>query len=269
MAQPPIENLLKNLASADPREAWTEFLSQYSPTIYQVVRHFETDLDRSSDCFQFVCEHLIKDKARRLRKFKGEGAATFPTWLRAVVRNLCIDWHRKQFGRRRPFRAVSRLSAFDQEVFHVIYERGTPIDDGLTILAAAFPNVTEAAVVQSRERIEKVLTTRQRWLLVNRAVRGDAYASDSEKAEAGVLAISDPRPDPEALAMQKENEERLERVLANLSSKDRMLLRLRFEQDLTLEQIAKILGTGNAQRADRQLKEILARIRRTMFDKLN
>jgi len=95
MPQPSVESLLEALASADPQEAWNEFLSQYSALIYQVVRHFETDIDRGSDCFQFVCEHLIKDSARRLRKFKGEGTATFTTWLRAVVRNLCIDWHRK------------------------------------------------------------------------------------------------------------------------------------------------------------------------------
>lgn len=38
-------------------------------------------------------------------------------------------------------------------------------------------------------------------------------------------------------------------------------MRLRFEEELTLEQIAKLLDLGNAQRADRQIKEVLARLR--------
>ena len=42
----------------------------------------------------------------------------------------------------------------------------------------------------------------------------------------------------------------------------RLLVKLRFEDGLTLDQIAGLLGLGNAQRADRQIKEVLARLRR-------
>src|SRR6478609_92717 len=87
-------------SSHDPELAWSHFLSEHSGLIYHVIRHFESDPDEAADVFQFVCERLIENRARRLRKFKGEGAATFATWLRAVVRNLCIDWHRQRFGRR-------------------------------------------------------------------------------------------------------------------------------------------------------------------------
>lgn len=56
----------------------------------------------------------------------------------------------------------------------------------------------------------------------------------------------------------------LDRALDRLSKRERLLVRLRFEQELTLEQIAKLLDLGNAQRADRQIKEILARLREEM-----
>jgi RNA polymerase sigma factor (sigma-70 family) len=75
------------------------------------------------------------------------------------------------------------------------------------------------------------------------------------------LEIVDPRPGPEALAVLEERKAALSRALDRLSKPERLLVRLRFEQELTLEQIARLLDLGNAQRADRRLKEILARLR--------
>jgi RNA polymerase sigma factor (sigma-70 family) len=266
MPQTPVENILRNLDSSDPKEAWTQFLTDYARQIYQVVRHFELDLDRSSDCFQFVCEQLARDRSRRLRKFKGEGSATFSTWLRAVVRNLCIDWHRKEFVRQRPFRSISRLSPFDQEVFRLIYERGIPPEESLAVLTSGFPNVTQEQLVQSRERIESGLTVNQRWLLTKRGNHGNAGGVTSfDQTDELIPEIPDPRPNPEAQAVLNERKRKLERALANLSPKERLLIRLRFEQDLTLDQAAKLLGLGNAQRTDRQLKQILERLRKQMI----
>src|SRR5205085_1351816 len=136
---------------------------------YQTVRRLEPDGDRASDCFQFVCEQLVKDKFRRLHAYDPTGPASFSTWLRAVVRNLCLDLRRKEFGRLRDFRSISRLTPVDKEV--------------------------------------------------------------------------------------------LGRALSRLTKPERLLVKLRFEDELTLEQIAGLLGLGNAQRADRQIKEVLARLR--------
>ena len=46
-----------------------------------------------------------------------------------------------------------------------------------------------------------------------------------------------------------------------LSDHDRILIRLRSEQELSIDEIAKPLNLGNAQRVDRQLKQILAQLR--------
>ncbi|HWP55119.1 MAG TPA: sigma-70 family RNA polymerase sigma factor, partial [Pyrinomonadaceae bacterium] len=141
MAEQPDENILQQLRSSDPHEAWSRFLEEYSGLIFQVVRHLENDLDRSSDCFQFVCEKLSEHRFRRLLQFKPLGPASFSTWLRAVVRNSCLDWRRREFGRERPFRSISRLSDFDQEVFKQVYERGVPATETLPLLQSRFPGV--------------------------------------------------------------------------------------------------------------------------------
>src|SRR5215510_7651464 len=169
MPQQPLESLLKDLYSSTPQDAWAEFLAEYSAVIYQVVRYLESGADDSADCFQYVCEQLIDPRSKRLRKFKGQGPATFTTWLRAIVRNLCIDWHRKQFGRHRPLNSIMRLPQFDQEVFRLVYERAVPVEESVTVLAGEFPEATLQRINESRDRIEGVLTSNQRWLIAERA----------------------------------------------------------------------------------------------------
>ena len=257
--------LLKDLDSSNSEEAWAQFLSDYAAHIYQVIRHFESDSDNAADCFQFVCEQLIENRSRRLRKFKGEGAATFVTWLRAVVRNLCIDWHRKQFGRQRQFRAIARLPVFDQEVFRMIYERAIPPDECLAMLAPEFPNTTTARIDASRARIENLLTTNQRWLLTKRIHAGNGNELTSlDQPESFLSDLTDSQPDPETAAITNERTRKLRRALAQLSPNDRLLIRLRFEEGLTLDKAAELLGLGNAQRADRQVKSILERLTKLM-----
>jgi len=262
MAEQSPDYILQQLRASDPHEGWIEFLEEYSGLIFQVGRHFERDLDRASDCFQFVCEKLSEDHFRRLLRFKPLGPATFSTWLRAVVRNLCLDWHRQEFGRHRPFRSISHLSTFDQEVFKHVYERGVSATETLPLLQSRFPGVVPQRVAESRDRIEHQLTAEQRWrLTVRSARRAERVATTVQEAEAAPVEFADPRPDPEALAILEERRGALSRALDRLSKRERLLVGMRFEQELTLDQIARLLDLGNAQRADRQIKIILTRLR--------
>ncbi|MEI4927199.1 sigma factor, partial [Klebsiella pneumoniae] len=77
----------------------------------------------------FVCEKLCERKYRRLLSFRPNGRARFSTWLRAVVRNLSLDWLRSKFGRRQVFRSIVRLGAIDQEIFKSVFQRGLSIQN--------------------------------------------------------------------------------------------------------------------------------------------
>ncbi|MGI9166064.1 MAG: RNA polymerase sigma factor [Pyrinomonadaceae bacterium] len=264
MPEETIREILQRLESGNSQEAWAEFLREYSPQIFQVVRHFDPDPDRAADCFQFVCKSLVAKNFHRLRKFKPGGSAKFSTWLRAVVRNLCLDWHRRQFGRRRLFRSISRLPFFDQEVFRLIHERRASAEETLLELASKFPNATPELLAQSRERIEEGLTIKQRLVLDARHAQ-TTFGSGTPLQDGNDLAnITDTRPDPEAQAILNERRVKLARALGRMPVRDRLLVRLRFEQELTLEQCARLTDLGNAQRTDRQIKDILARLRREL-----
>jgi len=265
MERGPVAALLSRLDSPDRERAWSEFLDLYSPLILQVAHLFETDEDRASESFLFACEQLSKNEFRRLKSFQPDGPAVFSTWLWVVVRNLCLDWRRKQHGRPWTFKSVARLGALDQEVFDCIYQRGMSLEQTHFSLRASWPGLTEERVSESLCRVDENLTSRQRWLLSTRhpKIRGLEKESPTDEGTTE-RQIADSGPTPEILAAIREQRSAMARALSRLAKKERLLLRLRYEQGLTLEQVARIAGLGNAQRAERQIKRILTLLRDQM-----
>jgi len=251
---------LDRLGSDRGDEAWASFLQTYSPLIVQVVRLFEKNQDEVSDCFVFVCQQLNRDRFRRLKRFKPDGSASFPTWLRVVVRNLYLDWRRKERGRPRPFRSITRLPGLDQEIYRCVYERGMTSSETLHSLQGFFPTLTEDQVGRSLERIGRTLTARQRWLLASRNPRFESLSRDVEEGQP-TRDLPSRDADPQTIASDKQLLLVMSRALSRLSPADRLLVRLRFEQGLSLERVAKISGLTDGRRADRRIKEILKHLR--------
>ncbi len=75
---------------------------------------------------------------------------------------------------------------------------------------------------------------------------------------------ADPAPDPEALVALRETHEHVSAALASLNDSDRLLVRLRYQEGLTLQQVAKLVGLKNAQTADRRLREIIDHLRQAL-----
>jgi RNA polymerase sigma factor (sigma-70 family) len=257
-----IGRILEGLSSREPQEAWDQFLAAYSPIVLQVIQAFEREPDFAGDCFVFVCEQLRREQFRRLRRFRPDGSASFATWLRVVVRNLCLDWHRREFGRLQIFRAISRLDPFDQEVFRSIYHRGLSREDCILRFRAGHPDLTPAQIEESLNRIQQLLTPRQRWLLQVRRprIRPLENGQDEDRQALGGQ-ILDLAPDPETLSAQKEQEDALARAVAALSSSERLLIKLRFDQELTLLEIARLMDLKDAQTADRRIRDVLEKLR--------
>jgi len=262
MDSSPVETILRQLGSEEPRNAWVQFLDEYSAVILQVVRYFEREQDHVSDCYLFICEQLCRDRFRRLRRFQINGPARFSTWLRVVLRNLCLDWHRQETGRQRVFDSVAQLSQLDQDVFRQIFERGFSEAEALLVLSPRYPALTQHQLSASVERIGRTLTPRQQWLLSLRGGRRTETETGAADTEGSPIdRLPDGGPDPELRAVQQEERERLRRAVGRMSSGDRLLLQLRYEQELTLEQVARVLHLENAQQADRRIREVLSRLR--------
>lgn len=263
MEDSPIARILERLGSQEFQQAWAEFLESYSPHLLQTVRLFERDADHVADCFLFVCERLSEKGVRRLRAFKPGGNAQFTTWLRVVVRNLCLDWHRKEFGRHRVFQSIARLGVLDQEIFRCIYEQGLSQDASLNFLRGHHPQLTLAELEAGLERVRGALTERQIWLAGARRPMPIPLERHSEdEPQEFIPEPIDPAPNIESMLVMNEQRAALERALSRLAKPERLLIKLRFEQGLTLQEIASLTGLKDAQTVDRRQKDIIESLRK-------
>jgi RNA polymerase sigma factor (sigma-70 family) len=201
-----------------------------------------------------------------LLKFKPEGSASFTTWLRVVARNLCFDWHRSQYGRPRPFKSLQRLSPLELEVYNCRFLHRTSQQETLHRLESRFPGVGLSQLSEIEERLQGSLTSRQQWVLGTRrqASFSRSVAVAAEEDEPGTLDIADPTPNQETQITDQEQQLWLRTNVAALPAKDRLLLQLRFEQELSFDEIARLCGLQNAQCAHRTLAAVLKKLRHAM-----
>lgn len=256
----PIEDVLRRLRSADAGPAWVEFLDRYAQLIMNVAAQIEFEQDRIDDCFLYVCEKLNEDGFRRLLKFNTTGKARFGTWLSTVVFNLCVDWHRHEYGRARLLPAIAAMPEFDQSVFRLVIEQGLSRESCFQNLKLENPDLARKAVANALERIHSVLTPRQRWQIMiqnrGRTRSGDVPIEDH------VGFLPDSAPGPESEARRQQLDDLMKRALSRLSSQQRLLLYWRYQEGLSLGKIAELARIGSVNTAWRHVQnavEALAR----------
>jgi RNA polymerase sigma factor (sigma-70 family) len=253
------------LPAQDEEQAWDGFLDEYAPVILQVVHHFVRDQDQVHDCFVFACEKLKQDNLKKIRRFEENGSASFPTWLRAVVRNLCLDWYRQRFGRPRLYRSIARLPKLEREIFRCIHLRGLSETEAFHTVETLYPSLTPSHFADCLVHIQQALSHRQSWLLATSTPK--IVSLSNPKSEFGgdkELDIPDFDHDPEEEVSRSEYLAALRWALGHLSKQERLLIRLRFEQELTLEQIAQLTALGNARAVQGLLHKAVARVREQM-----
>lgn len=253
-------------AARNADEAWSAFLAEQAHLILQVVHLFERDPDEVQDCFVFVCERLRRGEMRRIGKFREAGPASFSTWLRAVVRRLCLDWKRHRDGRFRLPRAIARLPELDQAVFRCIHVRGMSGNETLHSLLALWPGLTRPALADARARVERALRGPSAWLLLIHRPRFQSISAsppnaDPAEAEPGLV---DPGRDPETQAADRERVAALRRAIETLPARVRLLLRLRYEQELPIEEVARLTGLSGSAQVERQLRHAFEELRSRM-----
>jgi len=267
MSDETVTDLLERLSSGRVDDAWNEFIAQYAPLIRHVIRQHGADDDRADECFAHVCGALSDDGCRRLRSFRPDGPAQFRSWLFAVVSNLSIDWRRKEHGRSRLPRSVSHLPELEQQVYRCIYLNRLSRTQCTRELVPRFPELTEATVAEINARLFALLTPQQRWQL---SVRNQPLQPIKRSGKSGeddpACRVATPGPGPDELAADLQAQQRLHDALSRLPAEQRLLLRLRYEQSLTLVEVARLTGQPDLFRANRRIQGALARLAELMGD---
>ena len=207
-----VSRLLDARTPAGVDAAWSEFVAVHSRLLLHVARAVTSERDAAMDAYAHVLERLRDDDLRRLRTYVADGRSKFTTWLVAVTRRLCHDWHRQRFGRAR---AESSDSA--------------------------------KVALERRRR----LTT----LISDAGLDGAGDLVDARTEEHG---------GPEGRLRVVELNGALEEVLGTLAPADQVLLRLRFDDDLSAQQIARTLRFPTQFHVYRRINTLLEVLREAL-----
>ena len=256
--------LLARLRSPAGGEAFAQFLEIYSPAIMRVARQYAYDRARLNDCYLFISEKLSANDFHRLVSYRPEGSASFRSWLNVVIANLCIDWRRHRRGRPRLFKSIKRLSKLDRKVFKHRFQQRLSMDACMETLLASFPDLNELQLAGSVARINTTLTSGQMRFL--NAQHAKTVSLDKYRNTRNAIEPVEPSPDPEKSAILSQDQDKLKLALASLSPHERLLIKLRYQQDLSLKEVARLTRLGDPFRARRHVQAALDQLAKYFKD---
>ena len=226
------ESILEQLLAGGNRIeiCWKKFLRQHSRLLLKIIWQHEKDHDEVMEKYLFVCSRLAANNFGILRKYVGfqsDPQPGFINWLAAVVRNLCIDAHRSEHGRKRFPKALMRFTETDRLVFKLYYWRGMSLHEIDRELHARSNGSAPVSVAQCLERIQQSL----------------ARMPDPPHTSPVVVSY-DTLPHEMPGDMNDSSEDHgellIEDWLKELTSQERLVVRMRFWEDMTAKQISAI-----------------------------
>ncbi|MBI3004877.1 MAG: hypothetical protein HYY49_05610 [Ignavibacteriales bacterium] len=228
--------------------AWRAFLQKYSNLFLKIIWQFEKDRDEVMEKYVSVCSRLMGNDFAVLRKFPKElglKSSDFPSWLVAVVRNISVDLHRHSQGRRRYPKALLRLDPIDRKIFDLYYWQGYSLEE-IGHQLDLRKNGKGTDVNESFARILRMLTR---------------YAPRERKATFPTSV-----PFNENMFVPDEEEPRVDvalfdKWLEGLPAEHRLVVRMRFWEDMSAVRIARILKIVPQHRVYAILQKSLQKLR--------
>jgi len=210
-------------------------------------RHHMTSAD--AEDFRSVARlHFMERNCEVLRRF--EGRSSLPTYVNVVIQRLFLDYRNRQWGRWRPSAEAKRYGPTA-----ILLER-LIVRDGWTAEQAA-----EILRVNHGITIDEPLTTLC-------AKFSDRTSGREFVSETGAEAVESPGPGSDVNVIQSEQEflaQRVRRALNRarqaLDPQERLVLKMRFEDSVSIADIARALHLDQ-KRLYRIIERLLARIGR-------
>jgi RNA polymerase sigma factor (sigma-70 family) len=185
-----------------------------------------TDVDEFASVARL---HLLADDCRVLRQFKGH--SSIKTFLFSVIAHVFQDWRNAQWGKWRASAAARRTGPIAVHLERLIQRDGLSVDEACQTLKMN-PQVTESH--RELEDLAARLPGRPKRTFLSDSILNDRPAREP-LPDVGILERQAASSAQLALRVLKE----ALRVLAPL---DQLVLKMRFEDGLTVAQIARGLS---------------------------
>jgi RNA polymerase sigma factor (sigma-70 family) len=214
----------------------------------QARRYGLSDEDRD-ELEAYVRLRLVENDYSILRRF--EGRSSLRTYLTVVIQRLFIDFGNRAWGKWRPSAAARHLGPLAEALESLLYRRGLSFEEAAVVLLAdsAWGKLTRRQLKEVAEQL-------------------------SPRTNRRAMSTPDPRPeeldsapDPEQATVQRAMAASVAHALAaafrRLQARDRLILRLRFVEGLSVAEIARTLSTP-AKPLYSRIDKLLVRLRKDL-----
>ena len=240
-------------SSPSSRPVLAQLFLESLPVVDGVVRalgrQYRLSRDEQDEFAGAVRLRLLEDDYGVLRRF--EGRSSLRTYLRTVVTRLFLDARVKAWGRWRPSAEAIRLGPVAVALERLLERQHLPLDAAIEALVAREPSL-DADVVRDLA-----------GALPRRATRRVVPESELETMPAPTAGADQLLEEFEANVLGARALEALHVAIAALPARERLLLRLQYEQGSTVADIARVLNEPQKP-LYRQLERLREGLRRAL-----
>ena len=204
--------------------------------------------DEADDIASWVKLRLVEDDYAILRKWRGDSALA--TYLTVAIAMLFRDHRVQEWGRWRPSAEARRRGTLAMRLELLVHRDGLP-------LAQAAEQLRSERVTDLSDRALAALLAA---LPAREPLRPHAVDADVVDAMPGASSADDGVRQAEAAALRTAADAAIEGALAQLPGEDRLLVRLRFWDGLSLADVARALALPQKP-LYRRLERLLAQLR--------
>jgi hypothetical protein len=159
------------------------------------------------------------------------------------------------------FVPLTRAPLLDQAIFLLRFRERLAPEMAFARLQIQFPGLEWRTFAERDARVAASLTSEQQWRLAAQYPREEPIDPLTDETILRAAVASGTEDTPERALLDRDLSRRLSRAMRRLAPADRLLLRLRYVEGLTLARVAAAVGLRDAQHADRRIRALLAHLR--------
>lgn len=244
-----VHSVLEFAAEADLERLFVEALPDIDAVCRGVARRYRIRDGELADLTSMVKLSIITNRYRVLARFQGR--CSFRTYLQTVVLRLFLDHRRKQYGKWRASAGAIRRGPLAVALEKLIHHQGFSREEAIQRMATSRdPGVSRRAL---DELADGLPPRRPKSTFVSDGIELAGLVSRADGPEDTL------RHGQSAALAQRAVEE----ALQGLAAGDLLILRLRFEDNLTTAEIARLLGL-DVRPLYRRMESAIDEVRRRM-----
>jgi RNA polymerase sigma factor (sigma-70 family) len=237
--------------SQDFQAVFRENLGTIERLVSSLCRRHRLDGDEAEEFASWVHLKLLENDCAVFRKFRGESAMA--TYLTVVLAMLFRDYRVEHWGRWRPSAVARRMGKLAVRLEYLVYCQEFRLEQaGEVLRSAGGPDLTDRELAQMLAQIPP--RGQPRPVLVDEAaLAGTAAAGGADE----------PLERAEADDERRQARHALFEAMERLDPEDRLLVRLRFWEEMSVADIARSLNLAQKP-LYRRIERALGQLRREL-----